>query len=91
MQAIGVDLNDLIEKVAGYFDLESEDLKTASKERTITFARRMLCYLAVRKLMLSCTEVARQLNFSPTAVSRAATIGRKLPDRRLIQKQLLDI
>jgi hypothetical protein len=91
LQASGVDLNDLIEKVAGYFDIESADLKTASKESTITLARRMLCYLAVRKFTLSCTEVARQLNISPTAVSRAATIGRKLPDRRKIQKQLLDI
>ena len=91
LQANGVDLNDLIEKVAGYFDIESEDLKTASKESTVTLARRMLCYLAVRKLMLSCTEVARQLNISPTAVSRAATIGRRLPDRPIIQKQLLDI
>jgi hypothetical protein len=54
-------------------------------------ARRMLCFFAVRKLMLSCTEVARQLDISPTAVSRAATIGRKLPDRHQIQKQLLDI
>jgi chromosomal replication initiation ATPase DnaA len=91
LQASGVELNNLIEKVAGYFDIESEDLKTASKESTITLARRILCYLAVRKLMLSCTEVARQLNISPTAASRAATIGRKLPDRRKIQKQLLDI
>jgi hypothetical protein len=31
------------------------------------------------------------LNISPTAVSRAATMGRKLPDHRMIQKQLLDI
>jgi hypothetical protein len=91
LQASGVELNNLIEKVAGYFDIESEDLKTASKESTITLARRILCYLAVRKLMLSCTEVARQLNISPTAASRAATIGRKLPDRRKIRKQLLDI
>lgn len=41
--------------------------------------------------MLSCTEVARQLNISPTAVSRAAHIGRNLPDWDKIQKELLKL
>jgi REP element-mobilizing transposase RayT len=41
-------------------------------------------YLAARKLMLSCTEVARELNISPTAVSRAANIGRNFADRETI-------
>jgi hypothetical protein len=50
----------------------------------------MLCYLAARKLMFSCTKVARELNISTTAVSRAAKIGRKLAGRRKIQKELLN-
>jgi REP element-mobilizing transposase RayT len=91
IRASGLDLNQLVEKVAAFYNIESEDLKTASKQSTITLARRMLCFLAVRKLMLSCTEVARKLNISPTAVSRAAEIGRHLPDRDKIQKKVLKL
>ncbi len=50
IRASGLDLNQLIEKVASRYDIEPEDLKTASKQSTITLARRMLCYMAVRKL-----------------------------------------
>jgi len=89
IRAGGVDLSQLVERVAAFYNVAPEELKTAGKERTITTARRMLCYLAVRKLMVSCTEVARHLNISPTAVSRAARIGRSLPDRSNIQKKLL--
>lgn len=81
IRAVGVDLSQLVEKVAAFYKVAPEDLKTASKESAITTARRMLCYLAVRKLMVSCTEVARHLNISPTAASRAAKVGRSLPDR----------
>lgn len=91
IRASGVDLNQLVEKVAARYDIEPADLKTASKQSTITLARRMLCYLAVKKMMLSCTEVARKLNISPTAVSRAAGIGRNLPDRDKIQQELLGL
>lgn len=89
IRAASVDLSQLVEKVAAFYNVEPEELKTASKESSITTARRMLCYLAVRKLMVSCTEVARHLNISPTAVSRAARVGRSLPDRNGIQKKLL--
>ena len=91
IRASGLDLNQLVEKVASRCDIEPADLKTASKQSTITFARRMLCYLAVRKLKVSCTEVARELNISPSAVSRAASVGRNLQDRAKIQKELLKL
>jgi hypothetical protein len=87
IRSSGLDLNQLVEKVAARYNIEPAELKTASKQSTITLARRMLCYLAVRKLMLSCTEVACELNISPTAVSRAANIGRNLADRDKIQKE----
>jgi hypothetical protein len=91
IRASGLDLNQLIEKVTARYDIEPEDLKTAGKQSKITLTRRMLCYLAVRKLRLSCTEVARELNISPTAVSRAASVGRNLPDRDKIQRELLKL
>jgi hypothetical protein len=91
LHAAGVELGGFIDKVAFYYDIDPEDLRTASKNRTITSARKMLCYLAVRKLMMSCVEVSRQLNISAAAVSRAASLGAKVPNRREIQKKLLQI
>jgi hypothetical protein len=48
-----------MEKAAACYNIVPAGLKTAGKQSTITLRRRVLCYLAARKLMLSCTEVAR--------------------------------
>jgi hypothetical protein len=89
LQATGVDLEKLLIKVAQYYEIEPENLKTASKESAITKARTLLCYLAVRKLMIRCADVARALNISPATVSRATSRGAKLSKLEQIQKILL--
>lgn len=58
-----------------YYQIDSDDLKTAGKESTLTKARTVLCYLAVRKLQISCADVARKLKISPATVSRAVSRG----------------
>ena len=89
LQATGPDLTQLIEKVAKHYQIDIEELKTASKARTVSSARCLLCYLAVRKLLFSCTEIARALNISASAVSKAAVKRHALPDRTKIQKKIL--
>jgi REP element-mobilizing transposase RayT len=91
LQATGPDLSRLIKKVAKFYQIETEELKTASKAKQISLARSILCYLAVRKLMFSCVEVARALNISPSAVSKAVIKGQALADRPKIQKEILGI
>jgi hypothetical protein len=91
LRAVGPDLETLIERVADYYHLDVEDLRTPSKERQITRARRVLCKLAVKELLLSCVEVARALNISHSAVSKAAKWGQEVSDRRELEKQLLGI
>ena len=76
-------------KVAVYFKVNIEDLKTASKEREISRARSMVSYLAVRKLMNSCAAVARALNVTPSTVSKAVIKGRIAIDRKKIEKDIL--
>jgi chromosomal replication initiation ATPase DnaA len=68
-----------------------EEFKTASKARTVSLARSVLCYLAVRKLLFSCAEVARTLNISASAVSKAVAKGQTLTNRTKIQKEILGI
>lgn len=91
LQAAGPGLEALIEKTAVYFKVDIEDLKTASKERNISYARSLVCYLAVRKLLISCADVARSLKISPSTVSKNVIKGRAAHDRKQIQKDLLGI
>jgi REP element-mobilizing transposase RayT len=91
LQAEGPDLVQLIKRVARYYHIDMEELKTASKARSVSLARCVLCYLAVRKLLFSCTEVARALNVSASAVSKAVTKGQALTNRAKIQMEILGI
>jgi len=91
LQANGPNLAQLIKKVAKYYHIDLEELKTASKARTVSLARSVLCYLAVRKLLFSCAEVARTLNISTSAVSKSVAKGQALTNRTKIQKEILGI
>ncbi len=89
MAAAGLNLEMLLGKVAEYYRIDPDDLKTAGKESTLTKARTVLCYLAVRKLMISCADVARELRISPATVSRAASRGASVANLKQIQKELM--
>jgi putative transposase len=91
LDASGPGLDELIGKVAVFFDISVDDLKSSSKNRRIVQARAVLCYLAVRKLRFSCADVARRINISPNTVSVAVSRGQKIEDIKKIQKQLLGI
>jgi REP element-mobilizing transposase RayT len=91
LKATGPDLVQLIKKVAKFYQIDIMELKTASKARQVSLARSMLCYLAVRKFMLSCAEVARTLNISPSAVSKAVTKGQALTNRAKMEKEILGL
>ena len=89
LEALGIDLDTLLVQVAQYYKTDPADLKTASKEATITQARTVLCYLAVRKLKISCADVARTLRISPATVSRAAGRAAGIENLKQLQKHFL--
>lgn len=89
LQLSVISLPTLIEKVAQYFKVEAENLKSASKERHITKARRVVSYIAVRKLGYKCTDVSKILGISAVTVSKAVSLGSKLSAIGTIQKQIL--
>lgn len=91
LQATGIGIEALIDRVSQYFQISAENLRTSSKERTVTRARRVLCYLAVRKLRLSCVAVSRHIGIRPVTVSKAVALGSKLSEIDKIQKQILGI
>ena len=91
LKATGPDLEDVIAKIAAYFNVEIEDLKSVSKDRQVSRARRVLCYLAVRNLAIKGADVARALKISPSTVSKAVIKGRKEAKKNKIQKDILGI
>ena len=74
----GADLESLMSKVAGHYDVDFEELKTNGKARLLADARAVICYLAVRKLNMSGAGLARMLNLSPSTVSKAANRGKRI-------------
>ena len=89
LQVSVISLQALIEKVAHYSKIDPENLKSASKERPVTEARRILCYIAVRKLGYKCSDISKTVGISAVTVSKAVSLGSKLSEIGKIQKQIL--
>lgn len=90
LQVSVISLPALIDKVAHFYKIDPESLKSASKERTVTEARRELCYIAVRKLGYKCTEVSKAMGISAVTVSKVVSLGKELPEAEKIYNQMLD-
>lgn len=89
LQAGAISVKALVEKVAHYYKIDAEDLKSASKERSVTKARRVLCYIAVRKLGYNCRDVSRAVGISAVTVSKAVSLGSQLSETAKIQRQIM--
>ncbi|MGD9038947.1 MAG: transposase [Desulfobacteraceae bacterium] len=86
----GTDLQELVSKVSSHYEINPEDLKTKSKSPLIVRARSVYCYLAVRELDFSGATVARMLNISASAVSKAVVRGRDILRKSGLKKTLLE-
>jgi putative transposase len=72
----GVNLDILIDRISDYFGINKWALMSSSKQREVCRARWALCYVAVNRLMISCADIARKLNISPSSVSKSVLRGR---------------
>jgi REP element-mobilizing transposase RayT len=77
--AAHLDLDGLTHAVAGYFEIDANELKSPSKRQRTCEARTVVCYVAVRRCNYTCAEVARNLNISPSTVSVAVQRGQAHP------------
>jgi putative transposase len=85
----GMDLRKLMEKVAGYYAMEVEDLRSGSRVRKVARARAILCYLGVRRLGITCARLADELKISPSGVSRAIERGHEIVLEKDIEERIL--
>ena len=88
LQISAVSLQALFDKVAQCFKIDAENLKSASKERRVTKARRVLCYIAVRKVGYKCSDVSKTVGIFAATVSKAVSLGSKLPEIAKIKRQI---
>ena len=84
IQAQGIGLSQLIDKVAARLEVNVGLILSASRQRTVAMARSIICCLAVDQLMLSNTFVADRLNLTPSAVSKLVSRGRLEAETRKI-------
>jgi len=85
----GIDLEDLMGKVARYFDVDIAELSAGSRRRSVVKAREVICCVAVKKLKMSCFEVSRKFNISPSAVSKSVSRGHTIVSQTNIEEKLL--
>ena len=81
-------MNTLIESVAEIFEIDSKILKGSGKQRTVSQARSIICYLAIHKMGISGVEIARKLKLSPSTVSKSAVRGQNESLTENIEKEI---
>jgi putative transposase len=84
----GLTVAVLMERIARYFRVDHDDLRSGVKTRQVANARAALCFLAIRKLGKTAVELAGELNISPSAVSKSVTRGQTLVREKKLDKIL---
>ncbi len=74
----GLSLDHLQQAVATLVGIETEELVGASKARKMTKGRILFCYLAVREMGLTMTEIANRLKIALPTVSGAVLKGEQV-------------
>ena len=78
LQAEGVTLECIADRVADLFKLQTSELWMPGKHRQRVRAKSLLCFWANRELGISMARLARRLNVSVMAVSYAVQRGEKI-------------
>lgn len=86
----GLDVKWLVDRVVRYFGVDVESLKSASKVRSVSKARAVLCYLGVRKIGLSSVSIAAELGITPAAVSRGISRAAQVLRDQDIEREILE-
>ena len=69
-QGYKVDLGELVKRVSHDTGIEIQDLLSSKRERRISHARGIVCYLTVLELGYELSQVGKALGISRKSVSR---------------------
>ena len=79
----------LLSRVATHYKIKPEEVKRKTKNRAAVKARSVFCYLAIRELLVTGTEVARKLHLTQPAVSKALSRGEIIARSEDVKKILI--
>ena len=82
LQAQGVDLEHIAERVARLLDMDYKEVWAPGKYQQQVAARSLLCYWAVRELGVSMTALGRRLGISTAAVSKSVRRGESIANQQ---------
>lgn len=71
-------LNELISRVAAYFEVAENDLTQRTRRKNVVDARGVICFTAVRVHGYQGSEVGRAINMERSGVSLAVSRGKRL-------------
>ena len=84
----GINFEFLLVRVATYYNVGIEEVLSGTRQQKAVDARSIVCYLAVRKLRLSCLAVAQELNMCSSAVSKAVIRGKTILSGMKVEGEL---
>ena len=80
-------LNQIIELVLSHFEIDKTELKLSGQSRRIASAKAVICFIAIRHNRISGSEVAIELGYTRSGVSRAVNRGKLIFDSdEVVQK-----
>ena len=88
LKARGFTFEMLVEKVAQWLKVETEEVLRAGKQPIRVKARDLLCYFANRELGMSTVHLARILKIGQPAISRSVQRGEKIAENENLTDHL---
>jgi chromosomal replication initiation ATPase DnaA len=75
--ALPLSLTEVISSVADYYNLRAEEMDQPCRRPLTVQAKAVICYLGTRRMQLPGTDIATQLGYTASAVSKASHRGEK--------------
>jgi len=73
-----LNIGKIAERVASLMSVEASDIWAQGKDRSRVAARSLLCYWAVRDLLISMAQLSRRLHLSISGISLSVKRGEKI-------------
>ena len=75
--------------VSGYFEIESDEIKSQSRRRAVARSRAVISIVAIEQVGFNGADVARALNLTPSAISKLVLRARNDAELKNIVNDVL--
>jgi hypothetical protein len=76
LRSLGLNFEKVVSRVSELLNLNESEVLSCDKTPKSVLARRLLCHFSHRDLGFTTADIAGRLILNPSAVSRAACLGR---------------